>query len=143
MVRGFLNHGTRRTFEIRVAPQTLLLTIMAILAPGTDRIDATSTFFLNKPPPGVTIIPVNDYQEIGIKKETSDGVERDGLGDPTMMLSKDRPTDFPKTNATNFTPAHLGGNVRNAKMKSGAMQAQWWEEWKRNENQLKQGGYSP
>ncbi|KAJ6457553.1 hypothetical protein C8R47DRAFT_170129 [Mycena vitilis] len=57
-------------------------------------------------PEGVTIVPFKDFEERGIRLfriededegESGEGVERDGLGIPTVALRAKHATDFSKT----------------------------------------------
>ncbi|KAG6863855.1 hypothetical protein C0991_002601 [Blastosporella zonata] len=92
-------------------------------------------------PPGVTIIPFKDFKERGIQMfpTENDGIERDGLGIPTVELRVRHDTDTCKTE---------GKRKRKElpfKITSGVpgVRKEWWEIWEENEESKRTGPYNP
>ncbi|KAF8212335.1 hypothetical protein K438DRAFT_1806372 [Mycena galopus ATCC 62051] len=74
-------------------------------------------------PQGVKIIPFKDFTEYGARVVGADGVERDGLGIPTIALK----------NKKKEKPVATGGT---------SLKREWWEGWKLAGQPLR-GSYDP
>src|ERR1700761_715037 len=85
-------------------------------------------------PEGKTVMPFKDFKASGIQRPApgfTDGVERDGLGIPTIQLKVDRSNN----------DEHLVKKKRRRNKKKGAQQGivrdgqrlTWYEEWAENE----------
>ncbi|KAG6836029.1 hypothetical protein H0H93_012174, partial [Arthromyces matolae] len=123
---------------------------LSATAPPTDTTDNTPTVNpLNdrltfppfpQPPPGVTITPFKDFKEHGIQMfpTENDDVERDGLGIPTVALSKKHDTDKCKTETTRKRKVE---NI--IASKAPGVRKEWWELWMENEDLKRTGPYDP
>ncbi|KAJ6605952.1 hypothetical protein B0H10DRAFT_2440054, partial [Mycena sp. CBHHK59/15] len=88
-------------------------------------------------PDGVTIIPFKHFKERGIQIfAAADGVERDGLGLPTIALRIKHDTDGSKSNPNK---KRKKSNLPGAE--GGAQRREWWEEWEEGESLRNHGPY--
>ncbi|KAJ7098562.1 hypothetical protein B0H15DRAFT_1018873 [Mycena belliarum] len=89
-------------------------------------------------PEGVTIIPFKDFREHGIRVfEEDDGVERDGLGIPTIPLRAKHDTDVSKTN-----PERKKKSVKELVAARASFRKEWWEDWAEGEDLRNHGPYN-
>ncbi|KAJ7617773.1 hypothetical protein FB45DRAFT_214560 [Roridomyces roridus] len=88
-------------------------------------------------PAGVTIIPFSQFIEHGIRAiDGEDGIERDGLGIPTISLRVTHDTDVSKTNPER--PKKTAKEMRAARP---AFRREWWEDWNEGEDLRNHGPY--
>ncbi|KAJ7117883.1 hypothetical protein C8R43DRAFT_99803 [Mycena crocata] len=89
-------------------------------------------------PEGATIVPFKDYKEHGIQVfEAPDGVERDGLGIPTIPLRVKHDTDFSKTN-----PNRQRKTAKEMTAARPGFRKEWWEDWEEAESLRNHGPYN-
>ncbi|KAG6860059.1 hypothetical protein C0995_016382 [Termitomyces sp. Mi166 len=113
---------------------------MTTLSPSSDVDDRLIFPPFPMAPPGVTIIPFEDFKERGIQMfPENDDIERDGLGIPTVTLKTQHDTDQCKTETKRKRKAELPSKTPAA---PGARR-EWWDIWMENEDSKRTGPYNP